>query len=286
MKSPLFEIARSFNRVAVDYETHAQLQQEVGEILLERLQWLKIQPHSILDVGSGTGRLARALAMQYPTAEIYAIDIALQMIKHTQQSCCKQLVCICADATQLPIADHAVDLVISNLMLQWCPHPEVVFAEFARVLKPEGALFFSTFGPDTLKELRQSWAQVDDKTHVNDFPDMHNLGDALLQVGLRDPVVDAEYFESRYQTVQSLMHYLKNIGAHAIIQDKSQGLTGKHKFKAMIAAYETYRTSDHELPATFEVIYGHALGYKHQSDYPNEINETRIPLSQIGRYRR
>ncbi len=272
------KIAQSFNRVASKYEQYDQLQQTIGELLLERLQWLKVQPSSILDVGSGTGRLTHTIAIQYQTAQIYAIDIALQMAKQTRKKLPLQHSVICGDATQLPLADSCIDLIISNLMLQWCQHPEIVFAEFARVLKPQGTLFFSTFGPGTLKELRHSWMQVDDNAHVNDFIEMHDLGDILLQVGLRDPVVDREYFENQYETVQSLMKYLKNIGAQFIIKDKALGLTGKNKFKAMIAAYENYRTAENQLPATFEVIYGHALGR-------NEMGETRIPLSQLQRHR-
>ncbi|OQW94320.1 MAG: malonyl-[acyl-carrier protein] O-methyltransferase BioC [Beggiatoa sp. IS2] len=274
------KIANAFNRVATDYETHAQLQQEIGEVLLERLQWLKLQPTQILDVGTGTGRLARALTVRYPTAHIYAIDIALQMVKQAQKELQIQQYVICGDATQLPIVDHSIDLIVSNLMLQWCPHPQVVFAEFARVLKPQGALFFSTFGPDTLKELRQSWAQVDDKNHVNDFMEMHDLGDALLQVGLSDPVVDVERFENFYQTVQSLMRYLKNLGAHSVIAGSPTGLMGKNKFKALLSAYETYRIPDQGLPVTFEIIYGYALGSRNRS---GRVGETPISLSQRDR---
>jgi len=275
------QVSQSFDRVAAIYEQRARLQKMVGEDLLERLQWLKLVPHQILDVGAGVGRLSRALSRQYKHAHVYSVDIALEMVKvghlHAPRWFSKQHF-VCADAAQLPFADDSVDLLVSNLMLQWCNDIQVVFAEFARVLKPEGALFFSSFGPDTLKELRESWASVDSASHVNRFLDMHDYGDALLQVGLSNPVMDVDRFQFTYSDAKQLMRELKYIGAHNLTAGRSRSLTGKGKFQAMLAAYEEYRSAEGLLPATYEVVYGHAWGKKQFSGAA-----VAIPISQIGR---
>ncbi|WP_069470773.1 malonyl-ACP O-methyltransferase BioC [Candidatus Marithrix sp. Canyon 246] len=252
------KVAESFDRAALTYDQWITIQKNIGDNLLERVEWLGIEPEHILEVGTGTGRLTRALTEQYKDANVYAIDISNHML--TQAATLSKEQFICADAAQLPIADNSIDILVSNLMLQWCQDINSVIQEFARVLKPDGALFFSSFGPDTLQELRASWATVDDAIHVNNFIDMHHYGDSLLQAGLKNPVMDIDRVQWQYKQVKELMMELKNIGAHNINSERSRGLMGKHKFQAMIAAYEKYRLKDGLLPVTYEVIYGHALG--------------------------
>ncbi|MBE9562229.1 MAG: malonyl-ACP O-methyltransferase BioC [Proteobacteria bacterium] len=264
--------SQAFDRVATTYDQWSNLQKTVGEELLERIQWLKISPKNILDIGAGTGILTKGLNQQYENANIYAIDIAWKMLQQASQQLPSQHF-ICTDAARLPIADASIDLLVSNLMLQWCDDVQMVFTEFARVLKPNGAIFFSTFGPDTLRELRHSW--TDDVAHVNNFLDMHNIGDALLQANLADPVMDVDWFELNYKKVKHLLLDLKNIGSHNNTGQNRLGLLGKNKFQAMLAEYEKYRNSDSLLPATYEVIYGHALGKQLPS-------VDTIPIKQVN----
>jgi len=257
------QVSQSFDRAAPIYEESANLQKMVGDDLLERIEWVKLTPRQIVDVGAGTARISRALSLNYKKADMYIVDISEQMIIEASKKAPKWFSkqhFICADAAQLPFIDDSVDLLISNLMLQWCNDIPAVFAEFARVLKPDGALFFSTLGPDTLKELRQSWASVDNGKHVNHFLDMHDYGDALLRAGLINPVMDVDRLDFTYTEVKQLMTELKQIGAHNITAGRSRSLTGKEKFKAMLAAYEEYRSEEGLLPATYEVVYGYALG--------------------------
>ncbi|MDM8562527.1 malonyl-ACP O-methyltransferase BioC [Candidatus Marithioploca araucensis] len=256
-------VSQSFDRAAPIYEEWITVQKIAEENLLERLEWLKMAPQQILDVGSGAGRLTYALNQQYKAARIYGIDISTKMLQVASKKRlgeASQPFFLCADAAQLPIADNSIDLLISNMMLQWCNDIQAVFSEFARVLKPDGALFFSSLGPDTLKELRNSWATVDNASHVNRFIDMHHYGDALLQAGLCNPVLDVDRLELSYRDVKQLMRELKNVGAHNIMVGRAKGLMGKGKFKQMLTAYEEYRSPEGFLPATYEVVYGHALG--------------------------
>jgi len=172
--------------------------------------------------------------------------------------------------------------VFSNLMLQWCQDPDAVFGECRRVLKPGGLLTFTTFGPDTLVELRRAWAAADSRTHVNRFIDMHDLGDALVRSGLAEPVMDVERFTLTYAEVRDLMRDLKDIGAHNANAGRPRGLTGKGTLARMTAAYEAFR-KDGRLPATYEVVYGQAwcpVAPPRRKGLPGEVV---VPIGRIGR---
>jgi len=169
----------------------------------------------------------------------------------------KQFHYVNAEVENLPFADASLELVISGLTFQWCQDLPKVFKEIRRVLAPGGLLLFSTFGPDTLKELRQSWATVDDLPHVNMFADMHEVGDALLKSGFADPVMDMEMLTVTYEDIKTVMRDLKQIGAHNVMQGRSHQITGKNKLKQMMQAYEQYRQGG-LVPVSHEIVYGHA----------------------------
>jgi malonyl-CoA O-methyltransferase len=251
-------IRRAFDRAAESYDGAAVLHAEVRENLLERLQLVTLAPCVVLDAGAGTGHGSRALRRRYPKALVLALDSSRRMLKVAgrQQSWLRPFARVCGDAARLPLADGSVDLIVSNLMLQWC-HPDAVFAECRRVLRPAGLLSFSAFGPDTLRELRSAWAQVDARSHVHRFIDMHDLGDALVRHGFAAPVLDVERFTLRYLDVRSVAADLKSTGAHNATAGRARGLTSPRKFAAMQAAYEAFR-ADGRLPATFEVVFAHA----------------------------
>jgi malonyl-CoA O-methyltransferase len=239
------------------------LQREVGNRLIDRLDYINFTPRVILDVGAGTGYCASLLQKKYPKAHLLALDIAQPMLlcARNKSSLWSRLRnktdSLCADAEALPLADHSVDMVFSNLTLQWVNQLEHTLREFARVLRPGGMILFSTFGPDTLMELQQAWQTVDGYTHVNAFIDLHDIGDAMMRAQLAEPVMDAERFTLTYPDVFKLMRDLKAIGAHNVTLQRAKGLTGKERFKRVENAYEQFR---HEgvLPASYEVVYGHA----------------------------
>jgi malonyl-CoA O-methyltransferase len=188
---------------------------------------------------------------------------------------------LCADMERLPLATQSIDMIVSNLALQWLDDLSAVFTEFQRVLKPDGVLLFATFGPDTLLELRQSWAQVDDHVHVNRFMDMHDVGDAMVRARLADPVMDCEKIVLTYRDVKTLMHELKAIGAHNVNADRPHHLTAPGKLKTMMAAYEHFRRSDGYLPATYEIVYGNAWGSPLLAKPTANAQEFAMPLNQI-----
>ena len=262
------QLRNSFERAAVGYDKAAMLQREICDRMLSRLDYIKCIPGTILDAGSGTGYGGRKLANRYPDAGIIALDLALAMhyqARPTAPSWWKQVLSIrknitnyvCGDIEQLPFRDSSIGMVWSNLSLQWCNDIEQTFAGMHRVLQPEGLLMFSTFGPDTLHELRQAFLGMDDNSHVNHFIDMHDIGDLLVHNGFAMPVMDMEYITLTYDDVISVMRDLKAMGAHNVIQDRKRGLTGKIGWGKVLNNYEAFR-KDGKLPVTFELVYGHA----------------------------
>jgi malonyl-CoA O-methyltransferase len=253
-------VRQAFGRAAATYEAHAVLQAEVGARLLERLDDDALTPARVLDVGSGPGRGAAALCTRFPDASVVALDVALPML-HAAASHAGDppaFARVGGDAQALPFADGSFDVVHSNLCLQWCDDPGLAIAEFARVLKPRGLLLFSTFGPATLHELRTAFATADATPHVGRFIDMHDIGDALLTTGFRDPVLERDDFTLTYADALTLMRELRAIGATNADAKRQRTLTGKTHLQRVVDAYETFR-SDGALPATYEVVYAQAF---------------------------
>ena len=280
----LARVRRSFGRSARAYDAAAVLQKRVRDELLERLDVVRLEPAVVLDLGAGTGHASLALKRRYRSGQVIALDLAEGMLREAgrRQTLLRRFRRVCGQAAALPLRDSSVDLVFSNLMLQWCQDPDAVFGEVRRVLKPGGLFTFTTFGPDTLVELRRAWAAADTRTHVNRFIDMHDLGDALVRSGLAEPVMDVERFTLTYAEVRDLMRDLKDIGAHNANAGRPRGLTGKGTLSRMTAAYEAFRR-DGRLPATYEVVYGQSwcpVAPPRRKGLPGEVV---VPIGKIGR---
>ena len=283
------QMRAAFEQSAEHYDAVAILQREVADRLLERLDLLKMTPQTILDLGSGTGYCTTALAERYPKSRLTTLDLAHAMTSKTRANFSKwsrfrrghQFVC--GDAETLPFADNSFEMIFSNLTIQWCDDLEQTFSEMKRVLKPGGVLLYTTLGPDTLKELRASWAAVDEQVHVNTFLDMHDVGDAMMRARLAEPVMDMEHLTMTYEDAMTLMRDLKTLGAHNVNPGRSHGLTAPKKVKAVIQAYEQFRSTDNLLPASYEVVYGHAWCAEKEIELPQQPpGEFAISLDQLG----
>ncbi len=290
-------IQNHFNHAAVSYDEAAVLQKEVASRVDERLELTTLAPNVILDMGCGTGILTEKLLAQYPDSQVIAMDMSPNMIHFAKQKLANTSLLgklnqlfkpnrnafVCADANHIPLETGSVDLIVTNLMLQWCDDLDAVLAEFKRVIRPEGLLMLTTFGPDTLKELRQAWAEVDDKEHINFFIDMHDIGDALIRNGFGQPVMDVEHYTLTYAKPIGVLKDLKAIGATLANAKREKGLMGKQRFATMLNAYEQFRTGD-TVPATYEVIHGHAWSAQEVMKGPNRSKEGiyEISLDDIG----
>jgi malonyl-CoA O-methyltransferase len=261
-------LRRRFDRVAPTYEAAAALAHEVAGRMAERLDLLRAVPSRVLDAGSGTGNGARLLRRRYPGAVVVETDFSLRMLERsTRHSGWWRRGIgrmtgvwepkVCAQIERLPFADASFDMVWSNLALQWIGLPQEAFKELYRVLRPGGVCLFSTLGPDTLKELRAAYARVDGYAHVHRFIDLHDYGDMLVHSRFADPVMDMEHITLTYPDVRALLRELKAASAGNADPGRRQSLTPKGTVPTLEGGYRVYER-DARVPATFEVIYGHA----------------------------
>lgn len=277
-------LIQSFNAAAETYASVARIQNHAGSELMQRLEMMRIQPQSIVDLGSGPGNYARELAARYKHARVLELDIAEKMLKvsRAQRESISRRRFVCADAELIPLAEHSVDLMFSNLMLQWSQEPDLLLGNLRKSLRGGGLFIFTTLGPDTLRELRESWAMVDDAIHVNTFIDMHDLGDALIRAGFSNPVMEVETVKLSYSGLAGLMNDLKMLGAHNVNHGRRRSLTGKSRFGRMQAAYEARRENG-LLPASYEIIFGHAWAPGEAPPPAREAGLFSIPLEMVRR---
>jgi malonyl-CoA O-methyltransferase len=249
------DVAESFSRAAEQYDSVAGLQRDVGTALLSRLEGVAEQPARLVDLGSGTGYFYPELARRFPDADYVGVDLAEGMALYARERYPSAEHWLVADAEMLPLASGSVDLIFSSLALQWCPHPELLFSELVRVLRPGGRCVFTSLGPDTLKELRSSWAAVDQHQHVNSFLPRQRLQQAVSgnhEISLQ---LDEQIYRMEYDKVGELLHELKTLGAHNVNRDRPAGLTSRRVLQGMMQAYEEWRVEG-VLPATYQVYFG------------------------------
>lgn len=256
------QLRRAFGRAAPRYSEVAALQREVESRLLEQLDYLdERQPARVLDLGSGPGRAAGAMKKRWPGADVIAVDAALPMLREVPRHTrfWRPVRRVCADVSKLPFADQCTDVIFSSLCLQWLDDLPAALSEFRRVLRPDGLLLFSSFGPETLSELRDAYLDCGEEPPLSPFAAIQQVGDALLAAGFRDPVLDRDRYTLTYPDVRGLMHELRAIGAGDARQARRRGLGGRARLQAVTAAYETLRR-DGVLPSSWEVITAQAWG--------------------------
>lgn len=280
------EICKSFNKKAGGYEQAARIQHEIGQRLFERLDYLKMNPRYVLDLGCGAGFFTRMLKKKYPKAVIVGLDLAQAMLAEAKkkQGFLSKWSLVNADMVSMPFPDGLFDLVFANQVIHWANPLSAVFHEINRVMNVEGCLMFSTLGPDTFKELRQSWLEVDDYAHSNDFVDMHDIGDLLMNERFLDPVVDMEQITMHYASLASLIDNLRQQGVRNINQKRNKGLSGKRAWQCFENAYKTRCTPEGKFPLSYEVVYGHA--WKGAQRRLDNGSETFISIDKIQRIKK
>ncbi len=253
-------VKKSFNRAAKSYNHAAILQEEVLSRILQRLQYIRHKPETVIDIGCGTGKAFKGLKKRYSKSRIVSMDLAFSMLQETssQYGIFDKKTLINADMEHLPFARSSFDLLFSSLALQWANDLPVTLAEFRRIARPGALLMFATFGPMTLAELRDAWCGVDCRPHVHQFVDMHDIGDSLMSAGFAQPVVDSETIRLEYSEFRPLLDDLKGIGASNADRNRSRGLMTPSKLKQLEQCYRKFGYQGGKYFATYEVVYGHA----------------------------
>jgi malonyl-CoA O-methyltransferase len=246
------------------------LRREIASRMFDRLALVKTAPRHVLDAGCGTGADIAQLQKSYPAAQVLGLDAVPAMLAaagdtQAPRSFLSRLLpakagvdLVAGDFGQLPLGPNSLDLVWSNLALHWHPQPDRVFAEWRRVLRVDGLLMFSNFGPDTFVELRAAFAAMDEKPHTLPFVDMHDFGDQLVEAGFTTPVMDMEKITVTYDTAEALLADVRAFGGNPLAT-RRRSLVGRAAWQRMLGALEAQRRSDGKLGLTFEIIYGHAF---------------------------
>jgi len=274
------DVQRRFNRIARDFDTAGFVHTASRDGLLARLRPMLIEAQTVVDLGSATGSATRPLKKRFSRARVISVDLCREMLQQgrRKQSWFARPAAIQARAEALPFADQSVDVVFSNLLLPWIDNPAAMFAEVARVLRKDGLLLFATLGPDSLLELRQAWQAADNYAHVNRFLDMHDVGDAAVQAGLRDPVLDVDRMSVTYDNAAALFQDLTSVAGRNCLKGRNQALTGRSRFATMLGALDNARKGG-LLTLNIELVYGHCWGIGPRATG----REYRVDSARIGR---
>lgn len=285
-------IRRAFDRAAPGFTQVGFLHSELRGRLLERLSFIRIEPEWILDLGAATGAGTGALAELFPESRIVALDWSIGMLREfdaaasgsgepCDEKSLNPISSVCADAHTLPMQDRSIDLIFSNLLLQNYQCPIEMLTEARRVLRYPGVFLFTTLGPDSLQELRRAWQHADRYSHITEFMDMHDLGDALIQAGFAEPVLARESLRVTYPSLPPAIADLRAVGSINSTRERNRGLTSRKAWARLTEAYEQFRDAEGKLPVTIEVIYGLAWSGQRRAGPRSADGEFEFPVGEL-----
>lgn len=272
------DVQRRFDRVAGGFDNADFIHRRTFDGLLQRLSPVVIEPRQVLDLGCAAGSGSRHLARRFRNSRVIGLDASFAMLQQAKKkrALFSRPSLLQGDACRMPLQDGSIDLVFANMLLPWIDDRPACLSEIARVLRKDGVFAFATFGPDSLAEIREAWHSIDTDWHVNAYPDMHDIGDALMRAGLRDPVLDVDHLTVTYRDTDALYRDLTSAGARNCLGGRRRSLTGKQRFKAMDKLLAG-RMVDNVLSLKLELVYGHAWG----SGPRQPAGEFRVDPSQI-----
>ncbi len=255
------DVRRRFDRAAQGFDDADFVHTVTRDGLFSRLEPVVIDAGVVVDLGCATGSATRTLARRFRGARILAVDLSMPMLERcrAKRGWFSKISVLQADASALPFADQSVDVVFANLLLPWVNEPGHLAGEVSRVLRKDGLFVFASLGPDSLLEIRNAWSGVDDRSHVNCFLDMHDVGDLMLRAGLRDPVLDVDRLTVCYDNADALFRDLTAAGARNSLQNRNSSLVGKQRFAAMRDRLESTATGG-SIRLDLELVYGHCWG--------------------------
>lgn len=274
---------RRFDRAAADFPRADFVHRHAADGMLERMSPMLVDVGHILDAGAANGAASRALAKRFRGSRVISLDASLPMLRQARQSRSRfsRIREVQADAMLPPLKTGSVDLVFANMLLPWIDDIPALFGSVARVLRKGGLFVFSSLGPDSLAELREAWQSVDDDEHVITFSDMHEIGDALVKYGLREPVLDVDWLTVTYDDLPSLFADLTATGSRNTLRGRRRTLAGRRTFERLRDKL-SHRFGGGPLELPLELVFGHAWG----GGPPMAPGEYALDVARIGRRRR
>lgn len=255
------DVRRRFDHAADHFDDVDFIHRVTRDGLFARIQPMSVEAGVVVDLGSATGSAGRPLEKRFRGARVVAVDLSRKMLGklRRKRAWLSKIAAVQSDARALPFADASVDVVFSNMLLPWIDDPAAAFSEIARVLRQDGLFAFATLGPDSLLELRDAWKAVDTGVHVKQFADMHDIGDALVRAGLRDPVLDVDHLSVNYSNSAALFRDITATGARNSLRQRARGLLGRQRLATMTDALFNAEGNG-GTTLSFELVYGHCWG--------------------------
>lgn len=262
-------IQKKHNLNANDIKNIDFIYKEISARMIERLDYIKINPENILDIGSGLEIDSKSLGSRFPKSIIFELDFAINILRNSspKKGLFKKLFNgnsrqICADALHLPINSNSINLVWSNMCLPFISDLDAYFKEVRRVLAIGGLFLTTGLGVDSLQQLR------DVGLNTFNFPDMHIIGDILVKLGFTHPVTDLEYITLEYDDINQLLSDVRVIGSGNAIINKRTSLTRKDYLDLKVRFDKL--TKNGKIPLTLEVFYAHAWKDNVNIDLPDD----------------
>lgn len=282
------DVQRAMNKAASTYDAAFSLKQKATLALVDRLQYFNTPIQSVLDIGCATGFSARVLEKHYKPAKIIAFDASFEMLKQARRQApwFSRERFMLGDMQSLPFLSKSFDLLFSDLTLHWGTDVQEILSEWQRVLKPTGLLMFSCLGAEGLSPIAEVWAELGEEVRLHRFIQSHLLGDALLNAGFKDPLVEVERVQIQFDSVLGFFKRLKSLGMSNINAARARGLLGKQRWKVLCDALKPYQNNEGQFTIYFEIIFAHASVATYEKNVQSgTLGEISIPISQIKRRR-
>lgn len=236
----------------------------------ERLQWIKLQPSAWAhwEPVKGGAQIHAALTKRYPDSKCFVASAPGDSAKIAIEKIVKPW--WHPSRWRGPAVEYAappagsVQMLWANMALHMAADPQALMAQWHRALATDGFLMFSCLGPDTIRELRDLYAEQGWAAPAHEFTDMHDWGDMLVGAGFAEPVMDMERIVLTFETPERLLQELRELGRNLHI-GRFAGLRGRGwlaRLRQALAAKSAGSGAPHQsmpLQLTFEIIYGHAL---------------------------
>jgi malonyl-CoA O-methyltransferase len=248
-------VADSFSKAACHYDKFAQLQRDIGEVLLSQLSKPKLSLNNLVDLGCGTGYFSKKLNIKFPSASLTCFDLSTVMLEQAKKHNLAQVTFQQGDIDSLPFAKESIDLIYSNLVVQWSDNLGACLKQLHSSLKTGGRCYLSTLISGTLNELTQAWKSVDDKPHTNTFLTLKDLESVVRNCAFSTINITTETRVLEYKNVVEVMRALKGIGANHVHGHQTLHISGRQLIKQLQAGYQPFINQQGLCNLTYQVCY-------------------------------